>query len=183
MNLVLQISWSLVIGLLSLACEVQAGSVDHDFLLTGVSAGRVVIGAAKDGVAQAYPAPDFRVEEVDLLLEGIPVPALNVYRGGQLLMTAELDENVVYRIWIKDRQFSTREGIRIGSTLQQVEQQYGRPDFIEPGEDGVYAVFAVPPGRLSIRLDIRQSDFLGTASPRSRILDMLVLGAKKHSQE
>ncbi len=147
-----------------------------DFLLAVGSAGRVKLGMSKQEVVQVYR--DHQVKEVDLFLEGLPAPALQVYKGKELLLTAELDnenKRTVYRIRTINPRFATREGIRVGSTFGRTKKHFGEPAYLGGGEGGLYAVFRFKLGTLSFRLHVEPHPLAKYATDQSKILEILVV--------
>jgi len=71
-------------------------AVSKEFLITGNSIGQVQLGQTKQQILRSYKS--YTVREVDLLLEGLPSPALQIFRSKELLLTAEFEEARVYRI-------------------------------------------------------------------------------------
>ena len=141
-----------------------------DFLITGTSIGRVKLGQRSGEVIAAYR--DHEVKEVDLRLEGMPAPAVEVYERGEVLLTAELDKGVVYRVSTRDPRFKTRDGIAVGSTLGEAWWKYGAHEILT-GEGGLYAAFAFEGGVISFRLDAPTGEF--APNDGATILEILVV--------
>jgi hypothetical protein len=144
-------------------------------LITGKSLGGVTIGMTAHDVVRMFGR--HRVVEVDLQLEALPTPALNVLGpAGEELATAELNRaGYVYRISTHDPRFRTREGIRVGSSMRQVVSRYGRPEVLV-GEGAVFAVYRWKSGDVSMQTDVQASSTLTKLPPDAKIISILVLG-------
>jgi hypothetical protein len=149
-------------------------SQSPEFLLTGNSAGPVKIGETKEQILQL--SRKYKLKEVDLFLEGMPgSPAIQLYDDEELLLTAEILNNVVYRIITTSPRIRTQEGIGAGSTFGEVKQSYGKPIFLGAGEGGFYAVFDVDSGGLSFALDVPEASE-EHVSDKTKVLMILVTG-------
>ena len=92
------------------------------------------IGALRIGMTAAEMAALFgqeRVKQVDLHLEGMSTPALEIRLGdvaaSRPSMTAEVfpsSENRIWRVNVFDRRFRTEEGLGIGSTLAEIRSHH-----------------------------------------------------------
>jgi len=85
------------------------------------------------------------VKRVDLQLEGMPTPALEIRLGNlsaaRASLTAELfppAENRVWRVNVFDRRFRTAEGLGIGSTLGQIRAHHKVRILVGEGGVGAY---------------------------------------------
>jgi len=118
--------------ILVLGQSIEARNALRDFLLTPSSAGRITLGMRKEDVRRVYR--DHDVEEVDLSFEGPPgsAPALDISKGEESLLVADLnDKGKVYRISTGNPKFTTKEGIRVGSTLGEAKRYFGKPAYVE----------------------------------------------------
>jgi hypothetical protein len=160
----------IVFFVLFIGCVSDPVSPEGDFLITGNSIGRVKLGQRKEEVIASYR--DRQVKEVDLFLEGMPAPAVQVYDQGALLLTAELDldKGTVYRISTRNQRFRTKEDIGVGSTIGAVKSKYGAPESVGQGEGELYVVFEFQTGVLSVAVD---ADF---PKESSKIIDVLIVG-------
>jgi hypothetical protein len=152
-----------------IGCVSDRVSPESDFLITGNSIGRVKLGQRKEEVVASYQ--NRQVKEVDLLLEGMPAPAVQVYDQGALLLTAEidLDKGTVYRISTNNERFRTEDNIGVGSTLGAVKSKYGAPESVARGEGELYAIFKFQTGVLSVALD---ADF---PKESSKVINVLIV--------
>jgi hypothetical protein len=141
-----------------------------DFLIAGASMGRVKLGQRSEEVVAAYR--DHDVKAVDLMLEGMPAPAVQVYERDEVLLTAELDKGIVYRISTRDRRFKTKDGIGVESTLGEAWWKYGGHEILV-GERGFYAAFEIEGGIISFRLDAPSGEF--APNHGAKILEILVV--------
>ena len=95
------------------------------FTLARGRVGRLTIGMTVDDVIALFG--DQRVKQVDLQLEGMPTPALEIRLGNvsaaKASLVAELvspTDNRIWRVKVFDRRFATSDGLGIGSTLGQI---------------------------------------------------------------
>jgi len=146
-------------------------SVSKEFLITGNSIGLVQLGQTKQQIFRSYK--NYTVRQVDLLLEGLPSPALQIFRGKELLLTAEFEKATVYRISTRNPKYATARGIRVGSSFGEAKRRLGEPVSIGQGEDGVYAVVALKSGELSLRLAADSSTMLPAS--KTKIVEILVI--------
>jgi hypothetical protein len=135
--------------------ELQTAPQTTSFLLESGKAGPFEIGATVDEIYRLVGRDHVRL--VDLFTEGMFNPALEIQLPGA---NAEPKIIVQIREWpcsdfsawgilIRDRRFRTREGIGIGSTLNEMRRHYQVK--VMPGE-GSYVAF-VPSLDLSFELD------------------------------
>ena len=104
--------------------------------------GPVSIGAEADSIYSTFRE---RAKLIDLKLEGHLSPALEIKLFGAQLtasLIAEIgpanDRLVVTRIHIMDPALRTKEGIGVGSTLEELRSRY-RIDWVRSGEGGLFA--------------------------------------------
>ncbi len=104
--------------------------------------GPIALGASAHAVYEQFRT---RVKLVDLQLEGMLSPALEVRRFGQQTtpsLIAELgavgNDLVVTRIQVVDPALRTKDGIGIGSTFAELRAKY-TVDWIGSGEGSVFA--------------------------------------------
>jgi hypothetical protein len=108
----------------------QTTSPPSEFLLEYGKAGIFEIGMTVDEVYNF--AGRANVKLVDLFLEGMPAPALEIQVTGLNTgpsIIAEIGEwpckqLSVWRIKVHDRRFQTKEGLGIGSTLGEIRRHY-----------------------------------------------------------
>lgn len=122
----------------------------REFLLTGTSAGPVKIGQTKQEVWQL--SQRYRLEE-----EGMPAPAIEVYDGEKLLLTAEFFNDKVHQITLTSPRFRTREGISVGSTFGDVKRYFGEPSFMGFDKGVLYALYDTASGVLGFALGIPEA--------------------------
>lgn len=136
--------------------------------------GRVKLGQRSEEVVAAYR--DHEAKEVDLRLEGMPAPAVQVYERGRILLTAELDDRVVYRISTRDPRFQTKNGLHIGTTFSAASSSYGHP-VVAAGEDGLFAIYEMQNGIISFLLDTPYGNL--EANQSDRIVAIFVVRHEK----
>lgn len=129
-------------------------SPSADFRLAPGRAGALRLGMHADSVLAVY-GPGI-VREVDLQLEGMPTPALEIRLpegpADRPSLTAEFNPQtrMVYRIRVRDPRFRTGEGIGPGSTLNDLRARHSVRDIVH-GEGNTVAV--VPGLGMSFLLD------------------------------
>lgn len=111
-------------------------SVEKSFILKEHTAYGVKVGFTKDQVYERFPKEDIKM--IDLFLEGMPAPAMEISIDSKPCLMAELVNDKVYRIRVLDPRFKTPEGIRIGSTLKELEKAYNEVIF-GSGEGSIFA--------------------------------------------
>ena len=110
------------------------------------------LGMRGEDIKTLYPA--YEVKEVDLLLEGMPAPAIEVLQDNAVVFVAELRDNgIVYRISTRDKRFKTPKAIGVGSTFGEARSKYGSPEFSSEGEGGFYSAFNIEGGYISFSLN------------------------------
>jgi hypothetical protein len=144
--------WAILFAACLAAAQPATGQ--NDFLITGRSVGRITLGQTPEAAMRAYRG--YEIKHVDLMLEGMPAPALQIYEGKNLLLTAEVSSysGKIFRISTRAREFKTKEGIGVGSTFGAAKQQYGAPRYLGHGEGDYRAVFEFESGRLVVALDL-----------------------------
>lgn len=110
-------------------CAALAGCAGPPPLIEAGRAGRIGLGDSVESVEQAYPAERRRM--VDLRLEGMPSPAVEVMpegAGRPDALVAELIEQEgamrVWRIQVRDPMFETAAGIGVGDTVADLRATY-----------------------------------------------------------
>jgi hypothetical protein len=152
-------------------------STSKDFLITGQSLGRVKLGMRGEDIKKLYPA--YEVKEVDLLLEGMAAPAIEVLLNNAVVFVAELQDNgIVYRISTRDKRFKTPTGIGVGSTFGDTRSKYGSPEFSTEGEGGFYAAFNIEGGYISFSLDTQGKYSIVSPEDSMKIDSVLVVQIK-----
>jgi hypothetical protein len=83
------------------------------------------------------------VKKEKIQLEGDEYDIYNVYQNGKKVYAIEPDcekECKIWRIWVYGRDFKTKEGIGVGSTLSDLKGKYTIKELSIEGEGGV-AIF------------------------------------------
>ena len=128
-------------GLLS-AEEKSKGN--SDFLLSKHKAGCIEIGMPVDSIYAGYDRE--LTSLVDLFLEGMFSPALEIYLNGKEKkkkpsMIVEIgcgEDWIITRINVYDKKFKTSKGIGVGSTLGDIRKSY-KVEWISSGEGTIFA--------------------------------------------
>ena len=114
------------------------------FTLARGQVGQLKIGITADEVIALFG--NQRVKQVDLQLEGLPAPALEIRLGNvsaaKASLVAELfppAENRVWRVSVFDRRFKTAAGLGIGSTLGQIRARHKVRIGVGEGSVGAFA--------------------------------------------
>jgi len=103
-----------------------AVSVSEILLITDHSVDGVVVG---EKISEFVPKVQQRysVKKETINLEGEDYDIYNVYEDGGKLYSVEPDfdnPDIIYRIWIYDSKFKTKEGIGVHSTLAEIKSKY-----------------------------------------------------------
>lgn len=124
-----------------------------EFLITGRSIGRISLGATKETIKQSHP--DYQVVEVGVSLEGDATsPALQVRRGEEILITAEITEaEGAWRITTAHPRFKTSGGVGVGSTYAALVRAHGQPAGAELPEGALFVHYRIGGGEVGFQLD------------------------------
>jgi hypothetical protein len=104
--------------------------------------GALRIGMTADEVVRLFGRQ--RVKRVDLRLEGMPAPALEIRLGGSSgarpSLIAELahTDNRVWRVKVFDQRFRTARGLGVGSTVAEIRTHHKVQTVTGEGTNGVY---------------------------------------------
>jgi len=160
---------ALIVGL-STALAAQG----NDTLARG-QVGPIRIGASVDAVNAAFGRD--HIKEVDLRLEGMPSPALEIRLGDssaqQPSLVAERFPSMPDRIWrvrVFDTRFRTADGLGIGSTFGDVRARHPIQGRLGAGEGHIYA--HISDLELSFELDAAQPE---SVTDSTRVKSVLVV--------
>ncbi len=163
----------LIFWLLCLPALAALPASTNEFLITRNSIGIVRLGQTKNEVLKIAKEKGLKVNQVDLLLEGLPSPALDLLCKNELLITAELDKKgKIYRISTRSSKFHTPDGIRVGSTFGEAKRHLTRL-VVDDGEDGAFAISTLPAGTISLSLNWLNS--LNAPPDETKIVNILVV--------
>jgi len=168
-------SWPILFAAF-LSCA-QPTTSQNDFLITGRSIGRITLGQTQEAAIRAYP--EHEIKHIDLMLEGMPAPALQIYQGRNLLLTAEIYNGSIFRISTRVREFKTKEGIGVGSTFGAAKHQYGAPKYLGQGEGEYGAVFEFDSGLLNMALDFAGDVLRNYPKESDKIIAVIVAQVPK----
>jgi hypothetical protein len=168
-------SWAIVFS--AYVSSAQPATSQNDFLITGHSIGRITLGQTEEAAIGAYPGHE--IKRVNLFLEGMPSPALQIYQGKNLLLTAEIYNGKIFRLTTRARQFKTKEGIGVGSTFGAAEKQYGAPRAVGHGEGEFGALFESESGLLNVALDVGDDVLRNHVEESDKIIAVIVAQVPK----
>jgi hypothetical protein len=135
--------FKMLITVMSLLGASGSSAAESNFALGAGAAGSVKIGATVEDIYKVYSKD--RTAEIDLQLEGMPSPAIQIFLSFEDLkkkkpaIVAELDNGKIYRLQIKSDKFHTGSGIRIGSTFGELRKETKDLKHIR-GEEGYFGV-------------------------------------------
>jgi hypothetical protein len=146
-----------------------------NFTLARGQVGQLRIGVTVDEVAVLFG--NSRVKRIDLQLEGMPTPALEIRlddaASARPSMTAEVfppSENRIWRVNVFDRRFRTADGLGVDSTLAEIRAHH--PVQMLVGEGNVVAHVE----ELKMSFDFGSRWYPSTNVPASaRVSSVLVL--------
>jgi hypothetical protein len=121
----------LVMPLIAFGAGVVAPAAD-DFVLARNRVGNVIIGMPESAIYRVYPRQITR--KVDLQLEGMPTPAVQVFltkdrRHPSLVIRLDGPVSGVYGVEVMDSRFKTARGIGVGSSFWPTSED-GKGAFI-----------------------------------------------------
>lgn len=126
-----------------MALQGGAVSAADDFLLARGRVGKLMAGMPEDAIYRVYPR---RItQKVDLQLEGLPSPAVQVFRTEDrrhpsLVIRLDGPGSGIYGIEVMDPRFRTAKGIGAGSSFRQLRRAEKQLSFVT-GE-GNFGLFA-----------------------------------------
>jgi hypothetical protein len=128
-------------GILLVVLSASTAPTD-DFLLDRHRAGKIVVGMPEAAIYQIYSQEITR--KVDLQLEGMPTPAIQVFLTKErttpsLVIRLDGPQPGVFGIDVRDARFKTRDGIGVGSSLGQLRRTKKKLFFVV-GEGTIAAV-------------------------------------------
>ncbi|MEJ5166784.1 MAG: hypothetical protein WHV67_07130 [Thermoanaerobaculia bacterium] len=119
-----------------------SGEIKRDYLLSNKKAGNIEIGMEVDSLLKILDKNLIKL--VNLNLEGFFSPAFEIYdREKKLSLVLEIDKFegkwIVSRITVYDKNYKTKEGISLGSSLSDLKGNY-KIDHIDTVEGYFYAI-------------------------------------------
>lgn len=119
-----------------------SGEIEKDFLLSSKKAGNIEIGMEVDYLLKILDKNLIKL--VNLNLEGFFSPAFEIYnKEKKLSLVVEIDKFegkwVVSRITVYDKNYKTKEGISLGSSLSELKAKY-KIEHIDSAEGFLYAI-------------------------------------------
>lgn len=168
---------------LAVALLVEAGADDKElFLLENGRAGLFMVGMNGEvvgEVAQAYG--DVELEEVDLMLEGMSAPAIEITfpqdTSEALVLELDIEDATVYRINITSDRFMTNSGIGTASTFSDLQDNYQFEDFF--WTDYGYPFIIIEELDASVILEPGEwwvlGEVEGTVPPETKVESILIL--------
>ncbi len=110
------------------------------------SLGEIKIGMPISEFLNLTKDQDVKKEQISL--EGDDYDIYNVYKNGEIIYSVEPDGENVWRIWVRGGNIKTEKGLKIGSTLKEIKENYSIKDF------------AVGEGNVAILLDGYEYSFI-----------------------
>lgn len=116
--------------------------IKNDYLLSSKKAGNIEIGMEVDFLLKIVDKNLIKL--VNLGLEGFFSPAIEIYdKEKKLSLVLEIDKFegkwIVSRITIYDKNYKTKEGISLGSSLSELKAKY-KIDRMDSVEGFLYAI-------------------------------------------
>ncbi len=112
-----------------------------DWQITPQGLGNIRIGENVGKAREALTAAGYQVRDMDRQLEGTPSPTLVANWGGEDVLFVELNPpEKVWRLELLGAQWSTPEGIHVGSTFTDLARKYRQGDVVQ-GEGNTCVVY------------------------------------------
>jgi|SRR5688572_17698899 len=164
--------------ILALLLSDLRGTDHSDGLITGMSIGRIRLGATKAAIQQGYP--HYRVIDAEIPLEAEERSAVvQVQRAAEILVTAEVSEaGRAWRITTEHPMFKTARGVGVSTTFDALVRAHGKPNSFEFPEGALVALYRFPNGVVAFQLDRGFDDvFFKKASPpaAARVIRVVVM--------
>lgn len=126
-------------------------SQTDSYLILKGQIGNFRIGSTPDAFYSEFEYQ--QTELIDLYIEAVYSPAIQVNDIMGIRLIAEIDCNTIFRVRIYDKLYHTKKGISIGSSLKELKSYYGDVEILM-GEGSIYAYIAEL--EMSFELDITQ---------------------------
>lgn len=129
-----------LVSVAALALGTAAGG-NGFFAIDGNHAGKLVVGMPQSQIYRLYPR--LRTRQVDLQLEGIPTPAIEIFLASRsdpaLVVRLTGPGSTVDEIQVKDSRFRDEAGIHVGSTFGELRRACNKLELAV--SEGQYCVF------------------------------------------